>query len=617
MTDFTATASPNPHESADNTELLLGANGLRIYQGFLLVVCTTIAITTAYGYWAYGWQDTIPGSLGVAVLSAFSYAMVRQGQVRRSVHIMTWSLCALVLWLGLNVAGLRTPALFVAPSLCMIAAWLLGEAAAIGVFALFALAFASFAVGEMYFGYRPPNLPRSPIGVALVMVPATALGLLVSVYAFRSFKAKLAEVLALTEAQTTQLEALRLSEERFAALFRANPTPSSTVDDQGRTMDVNDAWVALFGILPAQAIGKTTQELGLWSDVQVRDQVLDAYARDGRVNGMLVYFETQRGSRPFLLYLAPVQYAGRQRMVTSLVDQSDRFAAESAQRAQTEALEERVAQRTAELSQTVARLTQAQEELVQSEKLASLGAMVAGISHELNTPIGNTVTVSSTLQAQIKDFRRLIDTGQLRKSDLSEFLDLLDEMSDVIVRSTRRAAELVTSFKQVAVDRSSERRREFDVATLVNELVTALKPGMRHRDIEVQTDVPSGILCDSFPGPVGQVVSNLLQNALTHAFAGNAAGHIRITVQTKDSSGAEMVVMQVQDNGRGMDEHTLKHAFDPFFTTRLGQGGSGLGLSVSHRIASTVLGGSLTAQSTPGEGSCFVFSFARCSPKDK
>jgi signal transduction histidine kinase len=244
---------------------------------------------------------------------------------------------------------------------------------------------------------------------------------------------------------------------------------------------------------------------------------------------------------------------------------------------------------------------------VQSEKLASLGAMVAGISHELNTPIGNTVTVSSTLQAQVKDFKKLVDSGQLRKSDLTDFLGLLNEMADVIVRSTQRAAELVTSFKQVAVDRSSERRRDFDLADLVQELVTALKPSMRKFEITIAVDIAPGIACDSYPGPVGQVVTNLIQNAVTHAFSAEKFGTIFINAQVDGA----WVVMQVRDDGKGMDEHTLKHAFDPFFTTRLGQGGSGLGLSVSHRIATTVLGGTLSASSVAGEGSSFTFSFLR------
>jgi signal transduction histidine kinase len=256
-------------------------------------------------------------------------------------------------------------------------------------------------------------------------------------------------------------------------------------------------------------------------------------------------------------------------------------------------------------------LTATQEELIQSEKMASLGAMVAGISHELNTPIGNTVTVSSTLQSQSQDFRKLVEAGQLRKSDLLKFLDLLDEMSEVILRSTNRAAELVTAFKQVAVDRTSERRREFDVATLVQELVTAFKAGMRQDHVIVTTNISAGILCDSFPGPVGQVLNNLMQNALTHGFGESSGGTIAIEAHIE----GEKVVMRVCDNGCGMDAHTLKHAFDPFFTTRLGQGGSGLGLSVSHRIAATLLGGGLSVNSTLGQGSCFSFSFVRQLPK--
>ena len=613
MSEAHAIAPTSLEPAPDSAELMLGANGLLIFQRFALVVFWTVMATLAYGIPTYGVTDpslVTASLLGVSCLLA--RRKLRHGKATQGIQIMLWSLSLTVLLSLVLVAGLRTPIVFVVPSLCMFAAWLLGERTAIGVFAMFALAMAAMAVAESFFGYVPPSFKRTPIGTVMVMIPATLLGLLISIYAFRSFKDKIVEVLALTDAQKVQLEELRLSEERFANLFRAMPAPSSTVDEFGRTKDVNDAWVELFGIARDDAIGKTTQELGLWADEGDRDRVLDWFDAQGRVSGMPVSFKTATGVRPFLLYLAPVEYAGRQRKITSLVDQTDRLAAEAAQRAVTEELEVRVTQRTAELSQTVERLTATQEELVQSEKLASLGAMVAGISHELNTPIGNTVTVASTLQAQIKDFKKLVDSGQLRKSDLAEFLGLLDEMSDVIVRSTRRAAELVASFKQVAVDRSSERRREFDVATLVHELVTALKPGMRHRDIAVSLDVPMGIECDSFPGPVGQVITNLIQNALTHAFTEEQAGTIAITVHTE---GPHKVVMLVRDNGRGMDEHTLKHAFDPFFTTRLGQGGSGLGLSVSHRIAQTVLGGNLTATSTPGQGTTFTFSFLRLAPK--
>lgn len=596
----------------DRVELLLGANGVLLFRRFLMVAMVAALLTMAHSIVSNGWDVSGFGAIAICVVSLVGYWLMRRGKTLLAIQMVVWSVTAVMLFNSFTVAGMRTPILYLAPSLCMLAAWLIGERAATGVFAAFVLVVGGLGVAQTYFGYQPPNVQRPPISISIVLIACTLITLLITLYAFRSFKTKIAEVLELTAAQKTQLEALRLSEERFSSLFKAMPTPSSVVDEFGRTKDVNDAWVELFGIARADALEKTTMELGLWVDPGDRDRILARYGGADRLDGIAVNFNTASGARPFLLYLAPVEYAGLQRKITSLVDQSDRLAAEAAQRAHTEELETRVAQRTAELSQTVQRLTAAQEELVQSEKLASLGAMVAGISHELNTPIGNTVTVASTLQAQTQELRKAIDSGQLRKSDLNEFMALLEEMSDVIVRSTRRAAELVTSFKQVAVDRSSERRREFEVATLVHELVTALKPGMRHRDVTVELDVPEGIHCDSFPGPVGQVITNLVQNALTHAFADEQPGRIHISVRAE---GDNLVTMQVKDNGRGMDEHTLKHAFDPFFTTRLGQGGSGLGLSVSHRIAQTVLGGALTASSVPGEGTCFHFSFLRVLPK--
>jgi signal transduction histidine kinase len=203
-----------------------------------------------------------------------------------------------------------------------------------------------------------------------------------------------------------------------------------------------------------------------------------------------------------------------------------------------------------------------------------------------------------------------VESGNVRRSDLTEFLDASAEMTTLIERSTQRAAELVSSFKQVAVDMSSERRREFTLDMLVNDIVASLKHGMRKREVRVEVNVPDGIHCDSLPGPVGQVLTNLVQNALTHGFANDNHGTITITAWLD----GDMAVLSVHDDGVGMNEHTRKHCFDPFFTTRLGQGGSGLGLSVSYRLAGTVLHGSLAVQSQEGSGSTFTLRFLRQLP---
>jgi two-component system sensor histidine kinase/response regulator len=274
-------------------------------------------------------------------------------------------------------------------------------------------------------------------------------------------------------------------------------------------------------------------------------------------------------------------------------------------------LEARVAERTAELSATVARLGQTQAELVQADKLASLGALVAGVSHELNTPIGNALTTASVLQDASRDIKKAMERGEMRKSTLTYFVESASGMSDLIVRSCQRAATLISSFKQVAVDQTSEQRRTFSLRELVEDNVAAMRPGFRDQPWAIETDIPTNIRCDSYPGPLGQVVANLVQNAVVHAFDGRTSGKLMISACLHD----DHVVMEFSDDGVGIKPASLARIFEPFFTSRLGHGGSGLGLSVSLNIVTGVLGGTLTASSEMGCGSTLVAKFPLVAPQ--
>jgi signal transduction histidine kinase len=257
------------------------------------------------------------------------------------------------------------------------------------------------------------------------------------------------------------------------------------------------------------------------------------------------------------------------------------------------------------------RLLKTQEQLIQADKFAALGSMVAGISHELNTPIGNTLTVASALHDQVVAIQAAIAQGELRRSVLTGFLEALEEMSGIITRSTTRAAELIQSFKQVAIDRTNEGRRNFGVRALCEDIVTSLKAGMRKAPVVITIDIPGSLECYSYPGPLGQILSNLVQNAIVHAFGERTDGRIAIAA-TLDSTGSRpTVVLTVTDDGVGMSEHTRSRAFDPFFTTRFGQGGSGLGLSIAHKLAASTLEGSLSVESSSGGGSCFTLRMAQ------
>jgi signal transduction histidine kinase len=266
-------------------------------------------------------------------------------------------------------------------------------------------------------------------------------------------------------------------------------------------------------------------------------------------------------------------------------------------------LERRVQERSTQLAEM-------QKKAMDSERLTSLGSMVAGISHELNTPLGNALIVSTTLEAQVRTLSQRVEQGKLTRTDMAQFLSGAAEMALLTTQSITRAADLVASFKQVAVDQTSEQRRPFLLDRVVSDNVAALMPSLGRIQVQVVQAIPADIRCDSFPGPLGQILTNLVQNAAVHGFDGKAQGHIQISASTH----GDQVELVIDDDGVGMDNKVLMHVFDPFFTTRLGQGGSGLGLSVSYRIATSVLGGSLSARSEPGRGSSFTLTFPLQAP---
>jgi len=278
-----------------------------------------------------------------------------------------------------------------------------------------------------------------------------------------------------------------------------------------------------------------------------------------------------------------------------------------------EQLESRVEQRTAalqsanaELRSTLERLTIAQRQLFESEKLASLGGLVAGIAHEINTPLGIGVTAASHLQEEAARMSRLIESGDLRTEDLDEFRYTARESSDMILRNLQRADRLVKSFKQVAVDQSSEARRVVDLGTCLNEILTTLGPSLKKTPHRVELDCPPGLIIETAPGALYQIITNLVMNSLTHGFEGGRAGGIRIGVAWQE----HVVSIDYRDDGRGMDDAVRARIFEPFFTTRRGQGGSGLGMHIVYSLVTQVLEGSIDCESTPGIGTRFLIRFA-------
>lgn len=259
-------------------------------------------------------------------------------------------------------------------------------------------------------------------------------------------------------------------------------------------------------------------------------------------------------------------------------------------------------------------LRDTQTSLIEAEKLAALGSLVAGVAHEVNNPVGIGLTVASSLSRRCDEFKRELDAGPIRRSRLSEFVEGNRDAADQLVANLQRAGELIQAFKQVAVDRSHAERRSFDLKEWLDQIVASLKPGLKKNQVQLVLDVPEGISMDSYPGPLGQVMTNVFLNAVNHAFPDGASGTISIVART---SGADQVHIMVRDNGVGMSEAVQRQAFDPFFTTRRGDGGTGLGLHIVYNLVTRRLGGRIVLSSMPDAGTTFRITLPRVAPKEE
>ncbi len=265
-------------------------------------------------------------------------------------------------------------------------------------------------------------------------------------------------------------------------------------------------------------------------------------------------------------------------------------------------LEDRVKDRTVELASALEDLKKTQAELIQSEKLAGLGSIVAAVAHELNTPIGNALTVATSFAEKTREFEQQISQG-LKRSTLNSFTENVYSAADLLERNLGKASELILSFKHVAIDQTSSKRRVFDLAITLKEVVATLRPTFKKSGHRLELDLEEGIEMDSYPGSIGQIVTNFINNSLLHAFADKQQGLMRLSC-FPDADGWVRLVFS--DNGRGISSENIKQIFDPFFTTQLGKGGSGLGLNIVHNMVTGLLGGSIVVDSKVGEGTVFT-----------
>ncbi|QGY38862.1 PAS domain-containing protein [Pseudodesulfovibrio cashew] len=409
--------------------------------------------------------------------------------------------------------------------------------------------------------------------------------------------------------------ALKASEERFRAIFNQTYQFSATLTLEGEVIQINTTALDAFRQKADDVVGKPLTLARWWWDGTVKDWLNDAVQRaaegetvrrevkntlhEGTVIDVDFTLKPARNDEGEIIFLIA---EGR--------DISQLKKSQQALKKLNEELEQRVADRTRnleeakeELEASLEELRRTQKELIMAEKLAALGSLVAGVAHEINTPLGVGVTAGSYLRDRLAVLESKLASGELKRSELENFIENGLESAGSILTNLERAAELISSFKQVAADQSSEIPRNFELRSYVGEVLISLKPEYKRTGHRIENNAPEVELY-SYPGAFMQIITNLLVNALLHAYGEDESGTISIGGEIEGDS----LVFTFEDDGCGIPSENIDKIFEPFYTTRRGTGGTGLGLHIVFNTVTSTLHGTIHVDSEVGRGTRFTIT---------
>ncbi|WP_300297433.1 PAS domain-containing sensor histidine kinase [Ferrovibrio sp.] len=371
-------------------------------------------------------------------------------------------------------------------------------------------------------------------------------------------------------------------------------------DVQDRIAICSSRFAALYGLTSDQAVGMSFDEL------VERGYDRGVFSRDEKDQGAAAAATVSRRRIPERMIEIRTN-AGEWFLVHERVTPSGDLVVVRTNITARRRMEDELRRAKEDAERALADLRGAQASLILAEKMASLGSLVAGMSHEISTPLGISVSAASHMAEEVEQLTIRFRDDQLRRSDLEGFLDTATEATRIMQGNLARAARLIQAFKQVAADQSTDDLRLFDIGEYLREIMLSLAPALRRSLHDVRIDCPDKLVIRSRPGALGQIVTNLVMNALQHAFEGGGRpGVISINV-TQPREGR--IAVEFRDNGRGIVADDLPRVFDPFFTTRRGTGGTGLGLHIVYNLVSQVLGGTIAVSSREGEGTRFTIIF--------
>jgi PAS domain S-box-containing protein len=394
-------------------------------------------------------------------------------------------------------------------------------------------------------------------------------------------------------------------------IYDTAPIGLACLSPDCRYLQINQRLTEICGISVEDHLGRTVRDCVPALAGAVEDIVRSIMESGEPVTGIEVAGQRadQTDERFWITYWHPLRSPSGEIVSINVAAEeiTDRKRAEAALQASEQ--ETRHARDAAEAA--LRNLQDTQNSLIEAEKLAALGRLVAGVAHEINNPVGTSLTVASALERKTAMIATELAQGTLKRSSLNDLLETSREASSQLVANLGHAAGLIQAFKQVATDRSHSNQRIFDLRDLTEQVVRSLRPGLGEQNLTLKVECQSDLAIDSYPGPYGLVLTNLFLNSVAHAFPDGNGGTIGIKVQ---SAGKDNVEIVFSDNGCGMSPEVRRHAFDPFFTTRRDRGSAGLGLHIVHNIVTNCLGGRLQLDSEPGEGTKIQFVLPRVAP---
>ncbi|HRK36790.1 MAG TPA: PAS domain-containing sensor histidine kinase [Burkholderiaceae bacterium] len=534
-----------------------------------------------------------------ALAAAYAYAPRNPGHAMGAVAIFMWLTTAANMWVfsGVYASGMVFFTLVISMT-----GWVLGKRWLIRMVAASALWIAWMAVAQVQGWHQPAPLPP-PLHAA-----ANWIGSLVAIGFFIAEGRRVLwglgdQARRLASQLQQQLDTTQIQHDELHGLMESMPAAVAAFDANWRLLRCNRRYKEFFAPQAGDLTGKRFKDFAAPELAAQVGGIRDALQRgDTHVSRMHYRPAPDAPVRWLELQSVPQMRHGKlvQSVVTT-VDITHTVQAEEQLAMRNRALHAQVTTQTQALDATQRELQLTQETLLNAEAKAAIATLVASVSHELNTPIGNSALVASALASSARALREDVVQGTLRRSTLeAQTASMLDAVA-LLERNLQRVQVLMGQFKQVSADQASEVRRRFDLAGVVKDTVDAMRPSLRTQPHAVVLHLQPGLVMNSYPGAVGQIVINLINNAYLHAFVPDTIGTVDVTTRGVEGS----VVIEVRDNGAGMSDEVRERLFEPFFSTRIGSGGTGLGLSIVQHLAVKTLNGSIRVSSSPGMGTTF------------